>query len=327
VKEAITPGKWRHLKQTSTDEHIFTILAFDQRGTYRRMLPEGTPFETAVQIKRDVVVALSYHTSAVLLDPIYGLPSALEMAGHSGLLMSLEKSGYSGDSTYRQLAFIEGWTVGKIKRMGASAVKLMVYYHPESGALAEELEELIRGVALECRRYDLPLFLEPMSYSLQPGVPKQSAAFAATRPDVVRETARRLGQLGAEVLKLEFPVDVAFNDDRSVWRSACAAISDVCPVPWVLLSAGVEFEVFEEQVQIACEAGASGFLAGRAIWKEAITMSPEERQRFLTGTAVERLKRLSEIAARLARPWTDFYSPAAGGEAWFNTYDDLPADR
>lgn len=323
MKQPITPGKWRHLKQTSTHEHIFTILAFDQRGSYRRMLPEGTSYEAAVQIKREVVVALSYHSSAVLLDPVYGLPAALEMAGTSGLLMSLEKSGYSGDSTYRQLAFTDGWTVSKIKRMGASAVKLMVYYHPDTGALAEELEETIRRVAQECQRYDIPLFLEPMSYSLQAGVPKESAAFAETRPQVVRETARRLGGLGADVLKLEFPVDVAFNQDRSQWRAACAAISDVCPIPWVLLSAGVDFEVFEEQVRIACEEGASGFLAGRAIWKEAVVMSPEERQYFLATTAVDRLKRITESASRLARPWTDFYAPLAGNEAWFRSYGDL----
>jgi tagatose 1,6-diphosphate aldolase len=323
VKQPLTPGKWRHLKQTSTDQHIFTILAFDQRGSYRRMLPDGTSYEAAVQIKRDVVVALSYHTSAVLLDPIYGLPAALDMAGTSGLLMSLEKSGYSGDSTYRQLAFTEGWTVSKIKRMGASAVKLMVYYHPDTGTLAEELEETIRQVAQECQYYDIPLFLEPMSYSLQAGVPKESAAFAETRPQVVRETARRLGGLGADVLKLEFPVDVAFNQDRSLWRSTCAAISEVCPIPWVLLSAGVDFEVFEEQVRIACETGASGFLAGRAIWKEAVVMSPEDRQRFLATTAVERLKRITDIASRLARPWTDFYASTASSDSWFKSYDDL----
>lgn len=323
VKQILTPGKWRNLKQTSTREHIFTILAFDQRDSYQRMLPEGTSYETAVQIKRDVVVALSFHTSAVLLDPVYGLPSALDMAGTSGLLMALEKSGYSGDSTYRRLEFTAGWTVDKIKRMGASAAKLMIYYHPQTGALAEELEETVRRVAQECQRYDIALFLEPVSYSLQPGVPKESAAFAATRPDVVRETARRLSALGADVLKLEFPIDAAFNDDRAAWRAACEAISEVCRVPWVLLSAGVDFDIFEDQVRVACEAGASGFLAGRAIWKEALTMSPAERQHFLATTATERLRRIADSATLLARPWTDFYDPMVAGETWFQAYDDL----
>jgi tagatose 1,6-diphosphate aldolase len=287
------------------------------------MLPEGASYETAVQIKSEIVAALSCHTSAVLLDPVYGLPPALNMAGHGGLLMALEKTGYSGDSTSRRLDFIDGWTVDKIKRLGASAVKLLVYYHPDTGALADELEATIRRVAQECQQYDLPLFVEPMSYSLEASVPKESAAFAATRPQVVRETARRLSGLGIDVLKLEFPIDAAFNADYAWWKAECEAISAVCQVPWVLLSAGVDFETFEQQTRIACEAGASGWLAGRAIWKEAVAMTPEQRRDFVAGPAVERTERLAEIAGRTARPWTDFYTTTPAPEGWFKTYDPI----
>lgn len=323
MTQQVGPGTWRGLKQTSTSDHIFTILAFDQRGNYRKMLPEGTPYEAAVQIKTEVVSALSPHTSAVLLDPIYGLQPALHVAGSSGLLVALEKSGYSGDSTYRRLDFIEGWTVDKIKRMGASAAKLLVYYHPDSGALANELDEIMRQLAADCRRVDLPFFVEPLSYSLDPAVSKSSAAFAATRPHAVRETARRLSRLGVDVLKLEFPVDADFEADETAWRSACEAISEVCAVPWVLLSAGVDFETFEKQVTVACQAGASGFLAGRAIWREGVAMDAAGRMAFLQDTAVERVARLSEIATQYARPWTEFFAPPTGGESWFTGYDSL----
>ena len=37
-------------------------------------------------------------------------------------------------------------------------------------------------------------------------------------------------------------------------------------VPWVLLSGGVPFETFFRQTQVACEAGASGVMVGRAVW-------------------------------------------------------------
>lgn len=323
MTQQLTPGKWRGLKQTSTGQNVFAILAFDQRGNYVKMLPEGTPYETAVQIKTEVVSALSPHTSAVLLDPIYGLQPALHVAGSSGLLMALEKSGYSGDSTYRRLDFIDGWSVDKIKRMGASAVKLLVYYHPDSGALADELDDTMRAIAADCQRVDLPFFVEPLGYSLDAGTSKASAAFAATRPHVVRETARRLSRLGVDVLKLEFPIDAAFDTDQTAWQSACEAISEVCAIPWVLLSAGVDFETFEQQVKVACQAGASGFLAGRAIWKEAVAMDTPGRMAFLKGTAVERVARLTDIAGRSARPWTEFFAPPAGGEAWFTGYDSL----
>lgn len=324
MTKTLSPGKWRGLKTTSTPDHRFAILAFDQRGSYRRMLPEGTSYEAAVQIKREVVVALAPHVSAVLLDAMYGLPSALDMAGSSGLLMALEKSGYSGDATCRRVDFIEGWTVGKIRRMGASAVKLLVYYHPASGALAEEIEDTVRGIAAECERHDLPLFLEPIAYSLDASVATASVEFARTRPEVVRETARRLSSTGADVLKLEFPVDAAFDGDEESWRAACEAVSEVCTVPWVLLSAGVDFETFERQAQVACRSGASGFLAGRAIWKEAVRMSPAERAAFLAGKARERVHRLREIVGQFARPWDNFYAPVAASDDWFTAYDSLP---
>ena len=319
TKKVLTPGRWRGLKLTSTLQDMFAILAFDQRGTYRKMLPERASFETAVHIKREIVVRLSEYVSAVLLDAEYGFEPALHMAGHTGLLMALEKSGYSGDSTYRQVAFVDGWTPGKIKQIGASAVKLLTYYNPDAEVLAQETETIIKQVITQCHEQDIPLFLEPLSYSADKNVLTDSAEFAEVRPSKVIDTAKRLSKLNPDVLKLEFPINAAFNNDHSAWQSACESISAVCSVPWVLLSAGVDFETFAQQVSIACRAGASGYLAGRAIWKEAISMDEAARQQFLGVVAVDRLKRLNEIVSREARPWTEYYDPVPTSTEWWVT--------
>ena len=323
MSDTISIGRWRGLKTTSLDQHIFTILAFDQRGTYRKMLPDETPYEQAVTIKQDIVVTLAPQVSAVLLDNQYGFASAAHMTGRSGLLLSYEKSGYSGDATYRRMEFDPAWPIAKIKRMGASAIKFMVYYHPHSGQLAEEIEAVVAQVRDECHRYDLPLFLEPMSYSLDANIKKESAEFAKTRPEVVRDTATRLGRLKPDVLKLEFPVDAAFNTDQRYWQEACEAVSAASEVPWVLLSAGVDFDTFADQTRIACQSGASGFLAGRAIWKEAVLMGKEERSQFLQNVAIPRLKQLTELSVRYARPWTEFFQPIAAETKWHETYPDF----
>lgn len=320
MSETLSPGRWRGLQRTSTDKAIFTILAFDQRGSYQKMLPATVGYSEAVSIKTEIVEALSPHTSAVLLDPDYGLLPAARMSSRSGLLLSVEKSGYSGDSTYRRTEFDPAWTVGKIKRCGAEAVKLMVYYHPHAGTLTEELEAMIAQVRDTCHAHDLPLFLEPMSYSLDRDIRKESPQFAEARPAVVRDTAKRLGALLPDVLKLEFPVDVAFNRDRAAWREWCVAVSEAARVPWVLLSAGVDFDTFAEQTRIACESGASGFLAGRAIWKEAVAMSPDDRAAFLARTAIRRVQELVEIAEASARPWTRFYVPRKFVSGWYADY-------
>jgi tagatose 1,6-diphosphate aldolase len=319
VTRTLTPGKWRGLKTTSGQD-VFSVLAFDQRGNYVRMLPEGTDIHQAAQIKLEVCAAISSHVTAVLLDPNYGLPAALEIKGGCGLLMALEKTGYSGDPLARQIDFMDGWDVSKIKAMGASAVKLLVYYNPDAEAAAQEIERVTQQVAQDCDQYDIPLFVEPLVYSTDPSVSADSAEFAAQRPRLVTETARRLSPLGVDVLKLEFPIDVKYDADTDHWLEACQAVSAVSTVPWVLLSAGVDFNVFLQQVEIACKGGASGFLGGRAIWKEAVTMSQEDRAQFLESTAADRVNALRQVTEQYARPWTSYYDPIRFEENWYGHY-------
>lgn len=317
----LSPGRYRGLKNVSLpDADTFGIVAFDQRGSYRNMMGVDASYAQLCQVKTEIIGALSRTASAVLTDPIYGMGAALRMSPRAGLLLALEKSGYSGDSSYRKTELIPSWTPQKIRQAGADAVKFMVYYHPESGALADELEALIANVVAQCHACDLPVFLEPMSYSLDAGVPKGSTQFAKTRPAVVIETARRLSRTGADVLKLESPHDIAHNQDEAAWQAACEQVSAAAAVPWVLLSAGVDFAQFERQLRVACAAGASGFLAGRAIWKEAATMSSAGRAEFLAGVAARRLDALLEIATRDARPWSDFYAPPEFAATWYEAY-------
>lgn len=320
MTQSLTPGRWRGLKATSTRNNVFSILAFDQRGTYRKMLPEGTSYEDAAQIKRDIVVALSFNASAVLLDNQYGLKSVNDMNGGAGVLMSYEESGYSGDATYRRIKFEADWTIAKIRNMGASAVKVLAYYNPQSGALADEIDGVLRGVADECHKHDMPLFLEPLSYSLDASISKESAEFAKIRPQIVIDTAERLSKTGADILKMEAPVDPNYNNDQKEWAETFAAISKVSTVPWVLLSAGVDFSTFEVQTKLACQAGASGWLAGRAIWKEAVTMTPADRTAFLAGAATDRIQRLIDVANQHARPWSDFYTAPVSSLTWYKDY-------
>jgi tagatose 1,6-diphosphate aldolase len=316
----LTPGRWRGLIETSDAQNLFTILAFDQRGSLTDMMPAGWTYADVVEVKREAASVFSQHASAMLLDPIYGLDAALALARGCGLIVALEKSGYSGDSTYRRIEFYPEWTVRKIKQMGGSAVKLLIYYHPHAGVLTEELETLVQNIAAECHAHDLPLFLEPVTYSLKTDIAKSSREFASELPALVRETAQRLSVYRPDVLKMEFPVDAKFDTDETLWASACAAISEVCDVPWVLLSAGVNFDVFEKQVRVACQQGASGFLAGRAIWKEGVPMPPEDRIRFMHEVGVARLQKLIDATHAHARPWTDFYTPTSATETWYADY-------
>jgi tagatose 1,6-diphosphate aldolase len=79
-------------------------------------------------------------------------------------------------------------------------------------------------------------------------------------------------------------------------------------------------------VTIACRAGASGFLGGRAIWQEALEISERAgRLNFFREVAGSRLKELSAITADSARPWfakmgVREADMAGTGPAWYRKY-------
>jgi tagatose 1,6-diphosphate aldolase len=224
--------------------------------------------------------------------------------------LAIEKSGYEGNPTARRTELLDNWSVEQARKAGATGIKLLVYYRAEAPNAAEQ-EELVATVSRECHRWDLPLFLEPLHYSLDPNA---KTVPSDERRRTVIESARRLTPLGVDILKAEFPVDVMQTEDRDEWADACAELSDSCPVPWVLLSAGVDFATYVDQVRTACTNGASGILCGRAVWKESVQMTKEERMRFLGTTAADRFRLLGEIVADTARPYTDFYPGTSGDE-------------
>src|SRR5690606_4990379 len=205
--------------------------------------------------------------------------------------------------------------------MGASAAKLFFDYHPQ-GETAASQEQLVASLVAEGREYDIPMLIEPVSYSTEPGISKKSAEFAATRPQVVLETIKRIGALGPDVLKVEFPYDAAFNQDEDEWVRACEAMTEASQVPWALLSAGVDYDVFKRQVRAACRGGASGFVAGRAIWKEAAELDGADRVKWLREVAADRVKELADIVHQYGRPWRALYPdlPASVGEGWYAAY-------
>jgi tagatose-1,6-bisphosphate aldolase len=316
----ISIGKFRHLQQCATRRGALAVLALDHRGNLRQLLhpenPASTTSQEIVDFKRSLVRSLSPAASAVLLDPQFSAAQCIvgsDLPGQTGLIVAVEASGYSGDTTARSSRVLPGWSVAKTKLLGASAVKLLVYYHPESPT-APEIEALVRQVSADCAEQDIPLFLETLSYSLDPERKKLSPD---ERRYVVIETARRLTPLGGDVLKAEFPLDVQAVTAENAWQEACTELSQASRIPWVLLSASVDFETFLRQVTTACKAGASGVAVGRAVWREATEVPLESRQEFLDLTARERMRRITALVDALAKPWTDFYILPELTPEWF----------
>jgi tagatose-1,6-bisphosphate aldolase len=115
--------------------------------------------------------------------------------------------------------------------------------------------------------------------------------------------------LGVDVLKAEFPVDTNEETDPAIWHEACSELTQASGIPWVLLSAGASWDLFLRQAEVACHAGASGVMAGRALWNEAITTDRPFRQRFLENEARQRLHQLRALCDSHARPLSRLLQP------------------
>jgi tagatose 1,6-diphosphate aldolase len=317
--KALTIGKWRRLQQTAGSTGTFAVVAVDHRGPLRRSLekesPQGKTDEALTALKKDIVRHLAPATTAVLLDPETAAGQCVadgSMPAGTGLIVALD-TGSTGDPANRTTGLVENWSVEKTVRMGASGVKMLLYYNPDASEAGEQ-EALVREIAADCARYDIPFFLEPLSYASDgshgPLPPEQ-------RREVVIETAHRLVPLGVDILKAEFPVDVSVEPDENIWHDACRELTDTSKAPWVLLSAGVPYDTFLKQVLIACEAGASGVMAGRAVWKEAVTLDIVARNNFLQSVGYERMRRLRSLCEELGRPFTEVYDSPELSYDWY----------
>jgi len=278
------------------------MLAADQRGNLRRALhpsdPESTTARELSEFKVELMRSLSGSVTAVLLDPEFGAAQAIAagaLCGSTGLIVALEATGYDASPHDRISKILPQWSPAKAAALGATAAKLLIYFHSQAAG-AEAQVQLVADTADACAQHDLPLIVEPLSFSLE-----DAPLTGEQKHDVVVETARILGGLrGVDMLKMEFP---ALADEPETWESACADLDEASPVPWVILSAGVNFETFARQAEVACVSGASGVLAGRAVWKESVGMCLDERRHFYRTVGEERLSRLRGIVERTAKPW------------------------
>lgn len=280
----------------------FAIIAFDQRNTLRRMFTavgiEATDSDMR-EIKIEVTRALSPDASGILLDPQLGVGavmSANALDPSCGLLVAAEptdRGDFEGEPrTYRLPEQDAAW----VKAMGGKAVKFLVMMNPQREVrpgepdTTAETVQLVKTIVDDCRAVGIPSVIENLIFAPR-GVDKLTES---QREEAIISSAELLTQVKPDLLKLEYPGSAA----------GCRKLADVLTVPWAVLSAGVDFDVFSDVIKVSCdEGGASGFIAGRSIWKEAVGMSPSERDEFLRTTARSRLLSLRKAIEGRATPW------------------------
>lgn len=321
-----TPPHWgKHwgLRRLADADGHFTMVAIDQRppiiqriAQARGIAPADVAFADVVQVKGLLAEALAPHASAMLVDPDWGLPAATpHLRPDRGLLLTLEDHRYADGPDGRRSHAIANWSVAQIRRLGADAVKLLAWYRPDAGAAVRAHQQaFVRAVGEDCRRHDVPFVFELLVHPFASAAPvnydEDGAKLARHVIDSVHDFADEA--CGVDLFKLESPWPMsALPDPDGPGAAAAQAVFDAMGVacrgtPWVMLSAGAGPEAFGRAVTFAGRAGASGFLAGRAVWAEALQAWPdvEATRRRLRDDAVPVLQRLAERVKRVATPMT-----------------------
>ncbi|MBI4280351.1 MAG: tagatose 1,6-diphosphate aldolase [Armatimonadetes bacterium] len=350
----LSAGKLINLARLADGAGRFFMLAVDQRGSLRQMLARAAgrpPAEVSgadmAAVKARLTRVLAPHATAVLTDPIYGFPySATLVPGHVGLLLAVEEAYDEQEgSGERRTRLLDGWSVQKVKRAGGNAVKLILYYHPDASAQTRRhQQEVARSAGDACAAEDLPYLLEVVIYPLG-GQKADDPDYARARPDLTLRTVQEFSrhEYRVDLLKLEFPADLRYTRefsggafdgrtrppvyDLSAVRVACRHLDEAAAAPWVVLSAGVGIAEFLVQAEIACAAGASGFLCGRAIWQDALGAYPDmaEVEARLAADGVHNLERSKAAAGRAVawhthRRFEGQIELAGAGLDWYRRY-------
>jgi tagatose 1,6-diphosphate aldolase len=285
-----TTAEQRAIDQLSTAGGRLAVLAADQRTKLSEGLAAaGLVNDMAAMraFKLELVAAMAPLAPAMLLDPEIAMPHVADagvLPGRTGVLVSLERSGERPDGDgLRTTELLPDVGADGVRRLGGTGAKLLVRLRADREDADGANGALMRSVADDCARHHLLLIVEALVYRLDD---ESDAAYADRRCDLIREAGMLAAAAGARYLKLEYP-----GSERD-----CARLTDELPVPWALLSAGVDHDTFCTQLRHALAAGASGFIAGRSIWKEALALHGERRSAFLNGEARRRLDSLLAIA-------------------------------
>jgi sulfofructosephosphate aldolase len=268
------------------------MLAVDQRESLRAMMAQArgadVSDEELVAFKSAATEILTPLSSAVLLDEQYALRDGPPpIAAHCALILAADDFQQQPGGIVEASDVNPHLTADRIRALGADALKLLVLWSPGSGR--DQRTDIVGRFNELASAAGVPTVLEgivrpssgqqwPSSDERDEAILAAAAEFAESKPDLYKAEVPGLGLLAPEVL-----------------AAKAQGITQVLDCPWVVLSSGVPAEVFPLAVEAACTGGASGFLAGRAVWRESL--SAGDVRHSLQTVAVQRLSALNAVVA------------------------------
>lgn len=278
---------------------VLAMVAMDQRESLRHMFDlagAGRPADDVlIRFKLDVAEALGPLASGFLIDRHYGFEAVRDaLPAETGLILAADALTQEDGGPVEETALDEV-VLDQTDLAGVSALKLLVIWRRD--AKREQRVRLVERFVAECRTRGVLSVLEPVVRA----TPEELDAGTWDLDVAIREAAEELSPLGQSLYKVQVPM--SGTGDEAAQREASEKLNASITGPWVVLSQGVDRPAFLPAVEAACRAGASGFLAGRALWSDVV--GRDDVPSALRELSVPRLEALIEVVDREARPWRE----------------------
>ena len=277
------------------------MVAVDQREALRGMFAahQSTPVPDSqlTQFKVDVARELSPYASALLVDQEFGIDEIIKqkaLKGSCGLIAAADLLVGPAGGAATDTAVDPDVDPIRMRDIGSVGLKFLVLWRndesPDSRAkLVEEFNKL-------CTISGLPSIIEIIVK------PPTDTSKTFNREEEIITAAREAASWKPDLYKAEVPFHG--EGDLSLVTKNAERISEAIGSPWVVLSNGVKQPFFNDAVKACAMGGASGFLAGRAVWADIVGAA--NIPQALREVSIPRLEQLAEIVDTHAKPWTSW---------------------
>ena len=277
------------------------MVAVDQREALRGMFAphQSTPVPDSqlTQFKVDVARELSPFASALLVDQEFGIDAIIDqkaLQGGCGLIAAADLLVGPPGGAATDTAIDPDVDPIRMRDIGSVGLKFLVLWrNNESPDVRAKLVEDFNKL---CEISGLPSIIEIIVK------PPTDTSCSFNREEELIIAAREAAAWKPDLYKAEVPFHG--EGDLNLVTKNADRISEAIGSPWVVLSNGVKQPFFNDAVKACAMGGASGFLAGRAVWADIV--SSPDIPKALREISIPRLEQLAEIVDTHAKPWSSW---------------------
>jgi len=277
------------------------MVAVDQREALRGMFAahQSTPVPDSqlTQFKVDVARELSPFASALLVDQEFGIDAIVNQSAlnkNCGLIAAADLLVGPAGGAATDTAVDPDVDPIRMRDINSVGLKFLVLWRNDESP--DDRAKLVAEFNQLCQISGLPSIIEIIVK------PPTDSSKSFDREEELIIAAREAAAWKPDLYKAEVPFHG--QGDHSLITKNAERISEAIGSPWVVLSNGVKQPFFSDAVKACAIGGASGFLAGRAVWADIVGAT--DIPKALREVSIPRLEKLAEIVDTYAKPWSSW---------------------